>query len=802
MKKIILLGLALLGIQAANAQYPLVPIDSVQFINPTKLAQVQYNVAGQDNTLPDYIDPVMKNPTYGDTVVIEGVVLFDPSSYGLSANREATWLQRPGGDEWSAVQVMYDSGAVPVNQNVVLFKQNMKKGRTVRVTGVIRHFQGETQLTVINVPTQVISLGPTTISPTVLTVEDFIIGATPQFVTGEPYEGVYVELQNVICYNPAPGAGPRYTWSVQDANGNRLPVRDISGYFRNDNNDEDPTTPVSFAPPANGAIIPYIRGIISEQGNGSFKTYYIAPLYPNDVAAPIEPPAIANLYRTPAQATSLTPVKIRAEITDQGSVASAVLHYAVGYPTMVFTPVIMTNIGGDWYEGTVPAQANGTIVKYYIKATDNNGFSVNYPDSLALNSAYKVIDGTITSIVPLQETVFPNGASMFAYDTLTNLNIRAKVISGVAGHDLGLVAIQSDFGPWGTIFVRFTTGDSIVYWKRGDSVLIKRAVVTERIPLSSAPFGRTSVTGMTHIEDIGLNGWEYISRCNDDALPAVTLPFDSLMSPTFNKEPYENVLVELNNVWVVQKNADSITGQTFGEFAVNPNVNATVGFRADDYSNDLFTNRVSDSLNQNGLDFLPVFRGILVSTFGNWKFLPRNRTDMSKAGNVIPPTTTRFGPDTLFVLRGTAINDPGAEVCDDEQGTSIPAVVDSSGVDINVAGTYEMFYNATDQAGNEAQELNRYVVVTPGVGITLPEAVEWKLYPVPAGNSLHVDLRTEGTETWTLKIFDVSGRLVYESQVNANSTERINTSSWKQGLYICQISSESVQLTEKISIVR
>src|SRR5690606_12673149 len=106
-------------------------------------------------------DPVMKNATYGDTVTVEGVVTYDPISYGLSTNREAAWIQRPGGDVWSGLQIMYDSGVVPVNQNVVLFKQNMKKGRTVRVTGVLRDFQGETQLTVINVPTQVVSLGPT-----------------------------------------------------------------------------------------------------------------------------------------------------------------------------------------------------------------------------------------------------------------------------------------------------------------------------------------------------------------------------------------------------------------------------------------------------------------------------------------------------------------------------------------------------------------------------------------------------------------------------------------------------------------
>ncbi|MDX5321534.1 MAG: hypothetical protein LPK45_10430, partial [Bacteroidota bacterium] len=605
---------------SASAQYPLVPIDSVQFMNATRLQNVQYNVPGQDNTLPDYISPTFKNATFGDTVTVEGVVTYDPISYGLSSNREAAWIQRPGGDIWSGLQVMYDSGVVPVNQNVVQFKQNMKKGRTVRVTGVIRHFQGETQLTVINVPVQVVSLGPTTINPTELKIEDFIVNGVPQFVTGEPYEGVYVEFKNVVCYNPAPGAGPRYTWSIQDAFGNRLPVRDVSGYFRNDNQDDDPNTPVNFAPPANGSIIPYFRGIITESGNGGFKTYYIAPLLPSDVATPIEPPTIRNIYRTPAQATSSDDVKIRAEISDNGSVNSSTLYYANGFNASSFTAVPMTNIGGDWYEGTVPAQADGSFVKYYITAIDNDNFSAHAPDSGASNTAYRVVDQW-NSFTFIQETPFPNGASPFAYDTLTNLDIKAVVVSGIQGHDLGVISVQSDPGAWGSIFVRFTTGDGIIDWRRGDSVWIKKAIVTERIPSGSNPFGRTGLEGVTYLESIGADGWEYISRCNTSPA-AFEMVFDSLMSPTFNREAFENVLVRVNDVYVVQKNADSIIGSNFGEFAVHTDVNAPIGFRADDFSNDLFVNRVSDSLNQNGLDFLPVFQGALVNTYGNWKLLP------------------------------------------------------------------------------------------------------------------------------------------------------------------------------------
>ncbi|TNE79373.1 MAG: DUF5011 domain-containing protein [Bacteroidetes bacterium] len=811
MKKYLVSLVLLLSAFGAQAQYPLVPIDSIQYMSPARLANVQYNTPPNDATDPDYIAPTFKNPTYGDTVSVEGVVIFEPNTYALSStqSREAAWIQRAGGDIWSGVQIMYDSSVVPVNQSVVQFKQNMRRGRTVRVTGVIRHFQGETQLTVINVPTQVISLTPTTINPTVAKVEDFMkdMGGTmtPQFVTGEPLEGVYVELQNVIVYNPGSPTGQlRYNWSVQDANGNRIPIRDISGYFRNENYDDDPNTPVNFAPPTNGSVLPFIRGIITESGNGGVKSYYIAPLYPSDVAAPVEPPAITNITRTPALATSSDQVTFRAEITDGGSVTSATLHYAVGYANNSFTTLAMNNVGGDWYEATVPAQADGSIVKYFISAVDNDTYTAYAPDSIGLSSAYKVIDD-LTSARHIQETPFANGASMFTNDTLMNMNLRGVVVSTNNSYDLGVISIQSEAGPWGSISIRYTNGDGVNSWKRGDSVLITKGIVTERIPLGSNPFGRVGTVGITYLEEIGADGWQYLGHCVSQP-EVVKLPFDSLMSQTFNKEPYENMLIELNDVWVVQKNADSIIGANYGEFAVHPDVTSPFGFRADDYSSDLFVNRVSDSFNFDGdIDFLPVFRGMLVNSYGNWKLLPRNRTDISLKGNLVPPYMTLNGADTLFILRGTNINDPGASACDDEQGDiSSFVMVDSSTVDVSVPGEYTMTYDVEDSEGNAATQLSRVVKVSPGVGIA-EAPFAFSLYPVPAKEELNIRGLAGKAEEVNVSLLDMNGRVVYSgkwSLSEGTQTLSIALSGLQQGIYICQINSESVQMTEKFAIVR
>ncbi|MFN3446017.1 MAG: hypothetical protein ACK44D_09765, partial [Bacteroidia bacterium] len=81
-----LLAITLLAATASlNAQnpYPVIPMDSVQYVSQSKLT------ATPVVDLPDYINPTFKNPTYTDTVRFDGVVVSSPRTYGLSNNRKA-----------------------------------------------------------------------------------------------------------------------------------------------------------------------------------------------------------------------------------------------------------------------------------------------------------------------------------------------------------------------------------------------------------------------------------------------------------------------------------------------------------------------------------------------------------------------------------------------------------------------------------------------------------------------------------------------------------------------------------------
>jgi hypothetical protein len=791
------------------AQPPVLPIDSIQFMNAGRLSQVKFNVSGQDSTLPDYIRPVFKNTRYQDTVTIEGIVTFEPSSYALSTSRtrKSAFLQVTDGRSWCGIEVMMDTSQISPTisksafEAASQFTQNMKLGRKVRVTGLIRHFQNNSQLLVLPVPTQVISIG-NTIKPQVVNLEDIMKNnqgsQEPQFSTGEQWEGVYVEIKNVSVANSSLN-GQRWTWSVQDAQGNQLNIRDVSGYYRNDNNDDDNNTPRNFTPPAVGGKLAYIRGVITESGNFGSKRYNIAPLYPSDLAPPAaEPPVVSDIKVSPVIIDPTTDPVISATITDDTAVASATLYYAVGYGSTNFTPVAMT-ASGSTYSASVPAQNAGTIVKYYIRAVDNGGNFVDVPDSLALSSAYKVVNG-INSVKDIQETPYSNGGSLYVNDTLKNINVSGVIVSTNGTNDLGLITLQSGNAPWGGIFIRPTIGDGTSQLKRGDSIVITEALVTERRNQGSDPFGRlVNNFGTTFLENV-----KFTKAGSCSAMPIITnLTIDSILSSTFNKEPYESSMIGFTNVTVVSQNPDAPSN--FGEFLINTDPNASTGLRGENFSSDLGFTFNTDSIALN--EQLSVFQGPLVFAFGNWKVFPRNRTDVGKAGDLIAPHITKLGADTITIIKGQTYTDPGATACDDVDGDiSANVVINTSSVDNTTAGTYTVTMNVSDAANNPAIPVTRTVIVQDNVGLAeLGKTISLGLYPVPTGNSLTVNINSNYSDIATINVIDITGKVVLTKEVNfeaGNNAIELSTSQLKNGIYFCNFSNKSFSTTQKFVVIK
>ena len=113
-------------------------------------------------------------------------------------------------------------------------------------------------------------------------------------------------------------------------------------------------------------------------------------------------PTFAGLQHAPIVPPANQPATISVRANDPDGVASATLNYRVN-PATAFTSVPMTLQSNDVWAATVPGQAAGKIVHFYVTAADTLGASafapVKGPDSRAL---YQVAD-TQGSALPAHE---------------------------------------------------------------------------------------------------------------------------------------------------------------------------------------------------------------------------------------------------------------------------------------------------------------------------------------------------------------------------------------------------------------
>ncbi len=585
---------------------PVTPIDSIQYV----LSQDLTNGIG---------DPSFHS--YGDTVTIEGVVTFAPRLYGLSTNRKGTWLQDTAAGPWRGVHVLIDPGAISYAggvsdlNNTVKFYQNFVPGFRVKLTGVVSDYSGNTQILILPVESEIVSLTPYAVSPVVLPVSTFeqndgAGGQIQQLATGEPYEGMLVEFQNVSVVNRTTTSnGTRWYWSVQDAQGNQIRIRDVSRFFRNDNRADTTLPGYTFSPPAEGAFLSYIRGIILEY-NGY---YYLAPRDTSDIGPIVfAPPAVQDVQRSPIVPDDNDPVIVTALVTDdKDSIRNVRLYYRIDTQSTLHMVTMTPSATPDYYEGIIPAQSDGSLVSYWVYADDNTGKYTYYPDSLSAGLKYVVKANGIRSIRDIQESPSGSGASLWNRDTLDNINLRVKVTSTLDPLDLGIVTIQDGTAPYSGIFVQARTGDGISSWKRGDSIHITKAYVYERY-------------GVTYLSDLV---YQKVDSMKTPYPPITGVSIDSLAVDAMPYcEQYEGMLLQFDSVYVVDTNADAAVGRNYGEWTVGADT-AGPAFRVDDFSGAVPPGFNVDSL-QKGM-WLEWIRGVLFYSYGHFKLLPRNLNDIA-----------------------------------------------------------------------------------------------------------------------------------------------------------------------------
>lgn len=634
MKKFQLLVVAMMFNIVAFAQYPLVSIDSIQWVHPDSLAV--------GNTLSRY---------EGDTVRVRGLVIYNPRQHVLSTSFKASYLVDTASlstNNWKGLLIRMLTPDSVATQ----FFNNFMPGNIVECTGVVAEYRGtepnsgETQVDLIPVATQVVGFA-TPPAPKVVPVSNFmqfdandpVVPQKIQKQTGEQYEGMYVQFNNIFVTGVSIFSGNRIAWLIQDASGSQINVRDASQWFRppfassTASNPSNPNAPVFIQ---QGKAFQYIRGIITETNFQPplYPRYEIVPLVQTDLGpVTASPPFASNFYFSPSAPAVGQQVTVGSTIRDlDGSVQNARLFYAVGINSNTYDSIPMTAAGVDTFSAVIPGSAlvqNGDYIKYFVKATDNQGnFSITPDTSMSFN-VFRVINGGINNIAQIQETPYRNGNSIYTGQRLTGLNIRGTITGSLNPNDLGALSFQDGRGANSGIMLRSNASGNLDLSNRGDSIRITAATVIE-------DFGITTLTDV-----------DYTFIVNTTVPEPVKISIDSVIARSFDyTEAYESMLLQFDSVYVINQNPDAPS--LFGEFMIYSDTVGTTGLRVrtgpntNGLSSPAFpSNFALDSLTlDQKLDYI---KGILTFNFGNWKLIPRSKDDVAGFGGGVSNSVNEMG---------------------------------------------------------------------------------------------------------------------------------------------------------------
>lgn len=81
--------------------------------------------------------------------------------------------------------------------------------------------------------------------------------------------------------------------------------------------------------------------------------------------------------------------------------------------------------------------------------------------------------------------------------------------------------------------------------------------------------------------------------------------------------------------------------------------------------------------------------------------------------DIVPPTVTLAGRDTVYIRCGRSFTDPGATAADDLDGDVTGKITHNGSVNADTVGTYTVTYEAADAAGNTGSASRKVIVYEP-----------------------------------------------------------------------------------------
>jgi hypothetical protein len=332
---VLIFALAFIAPAALAQNYPLVPIDTIQWV------------------------PVGHDSSYyaGDTVVTGGLVVAGTGCY-YAGTGVTFYMENPAGGPFS--------GIMAYNPQREGFPE-LVPGDSILCTALVSEY---------------VSTGP----PYVVMTELFIVPGSFQYrmygmpepaateipasmidstahadSAGEQYEGVFVKVagltvDTVINYTTTS------TWVCHDSTGAHCVVREASD-----------SIPNSFRPPV-GTYFDFVQGVLYHR----FGAYQLQPRYMRDIRLGRGAAIVTSTHR-PTFPLVNEPVTITANVVDDEPMPqdSIRLYYRINLGAWLNVP--MTHQAGETYTFTLPSPVAGWKVDYYVHAVDDSNNVTNDP---------------------------------------------------------------------------------------------------------------------------------------------------------------------------------------------------------------------------------------------------------------------------------------------------------------------------------------------------------------------------------------------------------------------------------------
>lgn len=571
------------------------------------------------------------SPYMKDTITVTGIVIADPALIGISAGNTNFYIQSTDSAEWGGMNIF---GSSTIATSIGL--PSLDTGYVIKLTGSLTKYSpnsimGNYELVptanqtveVLNITTRP---APKELKLSDLVKGDLSAGGTMKFYPGTKYKNSYVIIRNLTVKSVSTftsSVGKAWDIVVQDSYGNLLDVYDASKYFTSRNYTADST----YVPPAVGTKLDYIRGILTAYATTGYR---ITPLYPGDMKVKAYTPSItatgfssrrSSAFPLPTEDVKIRMTAISINPDTSVKVDSAAVYYSVNNGPYV--RIKMTPDTSHTFAATIPAQSDGSLVKYFYAAwQDTSRLQSTSPDTSKAAYFY-VVRGNGYTIRDVQYTPFTDGAS-----GVIDLKVTIKGIIQADTADFPrevdhrnqanktpVLYMQDGAAAYSGIMLYGSKGYKL---HRGDSVSVT-GTVTEYSGMTELTVDTATVMG---------SGKQTYPPVMVETGDVGGKPSGDLMA-----EQWESVLVRFDSVTVTDNDPDpsySITSAngSFREYIVN---DGTGGCRVDDDGSNMFSPDPHDT----AFSFQIIPKGALFQSLtgvlryanGAYKLEPRTNAD-------------------------------------------------------------------------------------------------------------------------------------------------------------------------------